>query len=80
MIHYRDRLSPWCIIRLLPNLQRVTVGRFRRRSDAEAQIRILRLMVPTATYTIVFDVGEIESAIDPTKHTSLNNQDALDWV
>ncbi|MFB2974625.1 hypothetical protein [Microseira sp. BLCC-F43] len=29
----RARLFPWIIVRLLPNLQRITVGRFRHRSS-----------------------------------------------
>ncbi|MEG4634796.1 hypothetical protein QUB56_35545 [Microcoleus sp. AR_TQ3_B6] len=33
---YRDRLQPWCIIRHLPNCQRLTVARFSRRPDAES--------------------------------------------
>lgn len=27
---YRRALSPWCIVRLLPNMQRLTVARFRK--------------------------------------------------
>ncbi|HEY9880159.1 MAG TPA: hypothetical protein V6D29_17010, partial [Leptolyngbyaceae cyanobacterium] len=32
---YRNRLYPWCIIRQLPNFQRITVTRFRKRNEAE---------------------------------------------
>lgn len=53
---YRDLLHPWCIVRLLPKLQSVTVARFRRRSEAENQLQLLRRMVPTASYIILFDV------------------------
>jgi hypothetical protein len=52
---YLNQLYPWCIVRFLPNAQTVIVGRFRRRSDAEAHLHILKQMVPTATYKIVFD-------------------------
>jgi len=52
---YADRLSPWCIIRALPNLQRLTVARFRRRGDAEAHLKTLRRMLPSANCEIVFD-------------------------
>ncbi|GET38332.1 hypothetical protein MiSe_30880 [Microseira wollei NIES-4236] len=62
---YLDQLHPWCIIRFLPNAQNITVCRLRRRSDAEAHLQILRQMVPTATYKIVFD-GMIYKP-DPTK-------------
>ncbi len=56
---YAERLFPWCIIRLLPNLQRLIVARFRRRGDAEAHLKTLQRMVPHVTYEIVFDVALI---------------------
>lgn len=52
---YRERLHPWCIIRLLPNLQRITVARFRRRNDAEQHLNVLRRLVPNAAYIVLFD-------------------------
>jgi hypothetical protein len=52
---YRDRLLPWCIIRHLPNMQRMVVSRHRRRNEAEAHVKILRQLTPNATYVIVFD-------------------------
>lgn len=58
---YFNSLHPWCIIRPLPNLQSVVVARFRRRSDAEAHLQILKRMIPTVTYKIMFDV--------PAEHT-----------
>ena len=53
---YLERLSPWCIIKLLPSMQRLTVARFRRRGDAEAHLQILRSKNPTASYEVIFDV------------------------
>jgi hypothetical protein len=54
---YKIQLFPWCIIRPLPNMQQTIVARFRRRSDAEAHLKILRLLLPTAPHTtIIFDV------------------------
>lgn len=55
IVTYKDKLNPWCIIRPLPNLQRLVVGRFRRRNDAEAHLQLLRQLMPTVTYGIVFD-------------------------
>ncbi|OLT60993.1 hypothetical protein [Moorena bouillonii] len=55
---YRDRLSPWVIVRLLPNMQRVVVARFRNRSDAEGHLRRLRQLMPDAEFVIIFDTGE----------------------
>lgn len=52
---YKDQLSPWCLIRPMPNLQRIVVARFRRRNDAEAHLKILHRMIPNVTYIIIFD-------------------------
>ena len=51
---YRDRLVPWCIIRHLPNCQRLTVARFSRRRDAESYLNALRRLMPTVSHTLVF--------------------------
>jgi hypothetical protein len=56
LMTYKTQLFPWCIIRPLPNMQQTIVARFRRRSDAEAHLKILRLLLPTAPQTIIFDV------------------------
>ncbi|PSB09956.1 hypothetical protein C7B76_24690 [filamentous cyanobacterium CCP2] len=55
---YHTRLHPWCIIRLLPRMQRVVVARFRRRNPAEEHLRVLKRLNPDATYKIVFDLPE----------------------
>ena len=54
----KKRLSPWIIVRLLPNMQRVTVGRFRTRSDADGHLQILQRLLPRAEMIVVFDVEE----------------------
>ncbi len=55
---YRDRLHPWCIIRLLPNARTIIIQRFRRRNDAEAHMKVLRRIKPDARYQIMFDVQQ----------------------
>ncbi|MBW4661828.1 MAG: hypothetical protein KME15_24435 [Drouetiella hepatica Uher 2000/2452] len=62
---YHDRLHPWCIIRLLPKMQRLVVCRFRRRNDAEAHLRTLRQLEPMIECEIIFDV-----AIEPLESAS----------
>jgi hypothetical protein len=57
MTTYLERLSPWCLVRLLPKMQRLTVGRFRRWNDAHEHMRILRQLVPEANYAIIYDPG-----------------------
>jgi hypothetical protein len=52
---YLERLYPWCIIRLFPNMRSQIVGRFRRRVDAEGHLRVLKRMMPTVPFEIMFD-------------------------
>ena len=52
---YHEQLHPWCIIHLLPKMQRSTIGRFRRRIDAEAHLQVLHRLEPTAKYEVIFD-------------------------
>ena len=55
---YRDRLSYWVIVRRLPNLQRVIVDRYHRRSDADGHLRILQQTMPDEEFEVVFAVSE----------------------
>jgi hypothetical protein len=54
-VTYIERLSPWCIIRHCPNMQQQIVGRFRRRTDAEAHLQALRRLIPNVALTIIFN-------------------------
>ncbi len=62
---YFDQLHPWCLMCLLPNLQRQVIARFRRRNDAEAHMRVLRQQAPTVRYEVVFDAGGDRPAPSP---------------
>jgi hypothetical protein len=63
---YRDRLTGWLVVRLLPKMQRVVVGRFRSHSDAEGHLQALRRLIPEARLVIVFDpdLNNTDSALD----------------
>lgn len=52
---YRAQLFPWCIIRLLPQMQRIVVCRCRRRNEASEHLRVLNRLNPNSRYEIVFD-------------------------
>ena len=62
---YLQRLHPWCIIRPFPDMRTPIVGRFRRRVDAEGHLRILKQMMPSVPFEIVFDVmpDELETCL-----------------
>jgi hypothetical protein len=54
-VTYAERLSPWCIVRHFPNMEYQIIGRFRRRSDAEAHLQALRRLIPNGTLAIIFN-------------------------
>jgi hypothetical protein len=59
------RLYPWAIARLLPNMQRTIVGRFRSRSDADGHLPCLRQLIPHGSFVVVFDCqADIEPVTD----------------
>ncbi len=60
-------LNVWAVVRLLPNMQRVVVRRFRRRGDAENYVLILRRYLQDANLMIVFDPPSRE--INPVAHS-----------
>jgi hypothetical protein len=62
---YLERLTPWCIIRPFPNMRTLIVGRFRRRVDAEGHLRILKQIMPSVPFEVVFDVmpDELETSL-----------------
>ena len=57
---YKERLNAWVLVRLLPNLQRVTVGQFRNRSDADGHLEILRRLIPNATFVVMFNADALQ--------------------
>ncbi|MEO1094509.1 MAG: hypothetical protein AAFX01_06370 [Cyanobacteria bacterium J06638_28] len=52
---YQNQLRPWCLVRQLPEMQRVIVERFRRYQDADAHANALRKLTPNTAFTVVFD-------------------------
>ena len=52
---YRERLNLWVVVRLLPNMQRVIVGQYRNRSDADGHLEIIRRLMPNAQFVVMFN-------------------------
>ncbi len=52
---YREQITPWVVVRLLPNFRHIDVARFYKLADAEAYARILRQLNPTLKYTVMYD-------------------------
>ncbi|EKQ69014.1 hypothetical protein OsccyDRAFT_1618 [Leptolyngbyaceae cyanobacterium JSC-12] len=59
---YQQRLNPWVVNKLLPNLKQLPVSRFRRRNEAEAYLKALKQMQPQSHFALLFDVGNGEYA------------------
>jgi len=55
---YSQRLYPWAVIHLLPKMQRVVIGRYRNRSDAEGHLQALKRLMPNGKFVIIFDLPE----------------------
>ena len=58
---YKERLYPWVLVRLLPKMQRLTVGQFRTRSHADGHLEILRRLVPSGKFAVIFNPDLLES-------------------
>jgi hypothetical protein len=52
---YREHRYPWCIVRLLPEARSTVVARFYDRVDAEAHLKLLNQLTPSATYQVFFE-------------------------
>ncbi len=52
---YQDQLHPWVVYRLLPNLQRLMVARFRRRGDADAYLKTMQRVMPRSHFAVVYE-------------------------
>jgi hypothetical protein len=65
---YKDCLNKWLVVRLLPNMQRITVAQFFKHSDADGYLRIIRQLIPNAQFVVVFNA-------DINLETASNNSD-----
>ena len=71
---YRERLHPWVLVRLLPNMQRLTVGQFRTRSDADGHLQILRRLIPTAKFVVMFNADILQPQQADTHYRTSGRQ------
>ena len=60
---YRDNLNRWLVVRLLANMQRVVVARFRKQSEAEGYLQAIGRLIPDGKFLVVFD-GDTKSEVD----------------
>ncbi|MBF2066138.1 MAG: hypothetical protein IGS39_17230 [Calothrix sp. C42_A2020_038] len=60
-VNYKKRLNSWAIARILPDMKREIVARFRSRSDADGHMQLLLRMTPEANFMLVFDCQSKEA-------------------
>jgi hypothetical protein len=56
---WNQKSYPWTLVRLLPNAQHYTVGRFYSRTEAENHKRFLGKWMPAAEFEVVFDADAV---------------------
>ncbi|BAZ12748.1 hypothetical protein NIES4071_45810 [Calothrix sp. NIES-4071] len=61
-VSYKKRLNSWAIARMLPDMKREIVARFRSRSDADGHMQLLLRVTPDANFMLVFDCQTEEVA------------------
>jgi hypothetical protein len=61
-VGYKKRLKSWAIARMLPDMKREIVARFRSRSDADGHMQLLLRVTPDANFMLVFDCQTEEIA------------------
>ncbi len=54
-VRQKERLHPWVLVRLLPNLQQITVAQYRSRSDADGHLQVIRRLMPNAKFEVMFN-------------------------
>jgi len=54
-MNYQAQLNPWVVYRLLSDLQREAIARFRTRNDAESYLKVMEQIQSHVSYTLVFD-------------------------
>jgi hypothetical protein len=52
---YKEYLNRWLVVRLLADMQRVTVAHFRSRSDADGYLQAICRLEPKAEFRIIFN-------------------------
>lgn len=57
-MNYQEQLTPWVIYQLLPDLQRQSVIRFRRRNDADSYLKVLKQTRPKADFVVTFEFNK----------------------
>ena len=60
-MNYQEQLTPWAVYQTLPDLQRQLVIRFRRRTDADCYIKVLKQTRPTTEFVLAFETNKKEA-------------------
>ena len=58
----KPKLNPclWCVVRQLPNMQQIVLGRYRKRAEADGHLALLRQQMPHGSFAIIFDAPPVD--------------------
>lgn len=56
----REYVNQWIVVRQLPNSQRIVLGRYRKRSDAEGHLALMRQQMSQGKFAIAFDTAAVK--------------------
>ncbi|WP_293195644.1 MULTISPECIES: hypothetical protein [unclassified Microcoleus] len=72
-----ETTNSWIIYRLLPNFQRLPIGQFRSRSEAESSLKVIRQLLPNTELILAFEIGTENPTTEligrPAKEPNLPN-------
>ncbi|ARV61429.1 hypothetical protein BZZ01_24885 [Nostocales cyanobacterium HT-58-2] len=55
---YRTVLAPWAVVRWVSPTERIVIGRFRSRSDADGHLAVLQRLTPEADLRVIVDMEQ----------------------
>ncbi|NJL20647.1 MAG: hypothetical protein HC895_07235 [Leptolyngbyaceae cyanobacterium SM1_3_5] len=56
----REYSNQWIVVRLMPSFQKIVLGRYRKRSDAQGHLDLMRRRMPKGNFLLVFDAPKLK--------------------
>lgn len=52
---YAEHFGYWIVVRYVPNVDRIVLGRYRKRAEAEGHLALMRMFSPRGSFAIAYD-------------------------
>ncbi|MGV0026165.1 hypothetical protein [Phormidesmis priestleyi] len=62
---YRERITPWIVVRLLPHVQHLIIRRFHARANAQEYAKLLRRYATDSEFEVMFDCPMTAPTLSP---------------